>query len=117
MNIDEICPDFVGEALLKLSLIAGDPPPRTGEIVRLNVDYSATLSTGVVLPLVLSVTQPDGAKVRKYVYKRFAPSTVDFVPEASGVHLVRFGEAFHNLWFGYLEVDVAGDVDVGALSR
>ena len=38
------------------------------------------------------------------------PSTITFVPKEGGRHLIRLAEAAHNLWWGRLELDVAGDV-------
>jgi len=55
------------------------------------------------------VSQPDGTKLVSRVYKRLPPAVVDFVPEGSGSHVVRIGEAFHNRWWGSLQVDVLGD--------
>jgi len=115
MDVDKIAPAYVGDQRLTLALRDADIKPRVGLVLVLTVDYSNTAlepggdQVGVLLPLVYTVTQPDGTKLVERLFELVPPSVVDFVPEVSGNHLVRIGEAFHNRWWGSLLITVVGD--------
>lgn len=115
MDLDKIAPSYVGEQRLKLALRDLNVKPRVGLVLILTVDYSDTAlevggdQVGVVLPLIYTVTQPDGSKLVERLFELVPPSVVDFVPEVSGNHLVRIGEAFHNRWWGSTILTVVGD--------
>lgn len=109
MDLNKIAPAYLGEQRLTLALRDLGIRPRVGLVLVLTIDYSACDPEGVVLPLIYTVTQPDGTKLTRRLYKLVPPAVVDFVPEVSGTHLVRIGEAFHNRWWGSLQVPVIGD--------
>lgn len=106
---DEWSPEYYGQDLIRLSL-APSQTPRQFEIVLIDVDYSACLPAGIVLPLEMTVTSESGiATFQRKMLRRFAPSQLSFVPREGGSHLVRLAEAHHNRWFGSLSLDVLGE--------
>jgi hypothetical protein len=107
--IDDLSPRYYGEDRIRLTLTDPDQLLQVFRPVLITVDYSRCLPAGVVLPLEFSVTGPGNVQTERHVSTRFAPSTLVFVPKEGGSHLVRLGEAFHNLWWGRLVVDIAGD--------
>jgi hypothetical protein len=109
MDINKIAPSFIGEQRLTLALRDLNVKPRVGLVLVLVVDYGACEPEGVVLPLVYTVTQPDGTKLVERLFELVPPTVVDFVPEVSGQHMVRIGEAFHNRWWGDTFITVVGD--------
>jgi hypothetical protein len=115
MDIEKIAPAYIGEQRLRLALRDLNVRPRVGLVLVLTVDYSDTAielggePVGVVLPLIYTVTQPDGSKLVERIYERVPPTVLDFVPELSGRHMVRIGEAFHNRWWGSTFITVVGD--------
>lgn len=109
--LDEISPSYYGEDRLTLTLTDPDQLLRVFEPVLVSVDYSGADPQGVMLPLEMTVTGPDGALVVRQSLTRFAPSSLAFTPVAVGSHLVRLAECFHNKWFGALVLDITGDSD------
>lgn len=107
--VDDICPRYVGEDRLRLTLT--DPDQRLAAFVPVlvSVDYDRALPEGIVLPLEMSVTGPSGDTTHRMIYRRFAPTEVVFTPRQGGSHLVRLGEQWHNLWWGCLPLVIIGD--------
>lgn len=107
--VDEVSPEYCGQAFISLSL-APSQTPRQFEIVRLDVDYSACLPAGIVLPLEFTVSSESGAALfQRKLFRRLAPRQLSFVPREGGPHLIRLAEAHHNRWFGSLQIDVLGE--------
>jgi hypothetical protein len=106
----EICPDYVGDRRISLSLRAtGDIQeiPRVGQLVDLVAAYDdAEEGGGIVLPLELVISGPTLAGRQIRLYRRFAPTTIVFIPRERGRHVVTLRERYHNRWFGSLEVIV-----------
>ena len=71
------------------------------------VDYSRCLPESIMLPLEFTVTGPSG--VTRTVFRRFAPSELAFVPREGGSFLVRLSEQWHNLYWGSIVLEIAGD--------
>src|SRR5262245_19613553 len=107
--IDELCPDYVGERRLALSLASLDSPPRAFAAIELVVDYTAALPDGIVLPLELTIASPSPSNFVRRHFLRSRPSSLAFIPQEGGRHLVRLTEVAHNRWWGALTIDVAGE--------
>lgn len=109
-TIDQICPTYVGEDRLVLSLSRNTLTPRAFAVIDVAIDYSATdTGGGVVLPIEVTVTAPSPVNFVKKIYRAARPTLFTFIPREGGVHLVRVRETAHNQWFGVLEINVAGD--------
>jgi hypothetical protein len=104
--VDEIAPDTLAQKRLTLSV--DSERPLVGSIVLVSVDYTGAEPEGIVLPLIYSVTQPDGTNLVRRLMKIAGPRRLSFQPELPGRHFVRLGEAFHNRWWGSVYVDVEG---------
>ena len=107
--IDEICPTYVGEQRIRMLANENSLRPRAFVALTIDVDYSACLPQGVVLPLELTIVAPTAQNFRRLVYTRAAPSQISFQPREGGKHVIRLGEVGHNRWFGYIEIEVAGE--------
>jgi hypothetical protein len=107
--IDEICPTYVGEKRLVLSLASDSLSPRAFNPINVLVDYSACEPEGLVPPLELTIIAPTASNFQRARFLRTTPETISFRPREGGRHVVRFGEVGHNRWFGYIEIDVAGE--------
>lgn len=105
-TIDEISPAYVGDDRISLTL---DPSstPRSLVPIQVNVSYAAAEPEGIELPLELLISG-DNTHVRS-VFRQAAPTSVVFVPEGAGPHLVLLRELAHNRYVGRLVIDVAGD--------
>ncbi len=110
--VDEVSPAYCGEDRFVLTVAAGQTP-RQFEAVLIDVDLSAALPAGVVLPLEATLTQESGASTfQRQTFERLAPSQLAFVPREGGRCLVRLAEKHHNRWFGAVEFDVVGELVV-----
>lgn len=107
--IDELCPPTVGEKRIVLSLSEDSLSPRAFTAVNVLVDYTACDPEGVVYPLELTIVVPTEQDFRRVRFNRSAPSTISFQPREGGRHVLRLGELGHNRWFGFIEIDVAGE--------
>lgn len=107
--IDELSPPYIGEKRIVLRLAVDSLNPRAFNAVNIEADYTACEPEGVVFPLELLITSPTPTDRRRVFYNRAAPSTISFMPREGGLHVVRLGEIGHNRWFGYIEIDIAGD--------
>jgi hypothetical protein len=108
--VDEVSPAYYGEDRIVLSLAPG-ASPQALDAVLVDVDYSACLPEGVVLPLEMTVMQESGESgFQRQSFTLFAPNQLAFVPREGGRCLVRLAEKHHNRWFGALEIDVAGEL-------
>jgi len=116
-RIDELSPDFVGGANIKLTL--SDPLARlvafTG--VAIAVDYSDTDDLGgIQMPLELIVSSPSPGLfqrqniglVRDGISQQTPPGSVSFVPREGGQFLVLLREVGHNRAYGTLTLTVEG---------
>lgn len=108
--LDELSPRYVGEDRISLTLDSTDTP-QAGRALLLNVDYSATMPEGVVLPLILTIVPPsEDQEPEVRVFRRRAPTSIPITPREGGVHLVSLREAAHNRWWGRLRVTVSGEL-------
>ena len=110
--VDIIAPDSVGVVRIDLELSTETPIARENDSVFVVPSYARTVPEGVVLPLIYTVTDPEGNRLVERRYIRKAPSLLEFVPNRGGRFLVRIGELFHNRWFGSLVVEVVGDLRI-----
>lgn len=108
-QLDEISPRYYGEDRIRLTLTDPDQLLQVFRPVLITVDYSRCLPEGTVLPLEFSVIGPGNVQIERHVSTRFAPSSLVFVPKEGGSFLVRLGEMWHNLYWGKLVLDIAGD--------
>lgn len=110
--VDEVSPASYGEDRIVLTLSPGQTP-RQFEAVLIDVDVSACLPAGVVLPLEATLMQESGAATfQRQEFARLAPTQLAFVPREGGTCLVRLAEKHHNRWFGAVEFPVAGELVV-----
>jgi hypothetical protein len=107
--IDEISPIYYGEDRLSLSLSTPNQVLRAFEPILITVDYARALPEGVSLPLEFTVSAPSEVNALRKVFRRFKPLELAFTPREGGSHLVRFGEPYHNQWWGKLVLEIAGD--------
>jgi hypothetical protein len=110
-SIDRICPEYVGEERIQLSLAEPGPTTRVRafDVVIVSVDVSGTLPEGLVLPLEWIVTGPTRDSFRRDVFRRSIPSRIVFRPNEGGIYLLRLAEMHHNRWWGSLTIPVIGD--------
>jgi len=107
---DEICPGYIGDRLIRITVADPTVKPLAGAPVDLLVDYSACDALGgVCLPLELVVSDPKAAGVELTTYLRAAPRLLSFTPRrGAGTYTVLLRETGHNLWLGTLRVPVEG---------
>jgi hypothetical protein len=107
--LEEISPAYYGSDFVRLTL--SNPTQRLQAFtpITITVDYSRCLPAGIVLPLEFSVTGPSSTSNRQRVFRRFLPRELSFVPREGGSFLVRLAESWHNLYFGVLVLEIAGD--------
>ncbi len=111
--INELCPDYVGQKKISLSLGVNTLRPVPFSAVDVDVDYTAALPADIILPLELTILAPSASNFYRKIYNKARPNTITFQPRQSGSHIVRLAEVGHNRWFGYLQVIVAGDSSDG----
>jgi hypothetical protein len=99
----------LGAAVIALSLSPDTPAPLQGAPVVVLCDYSAAMPNGVVLPLSIQVTTPDGRLIVDRQITHVLAESFDFIPDIGGSHLARVAELNHNRWFGALEIIVTGE--------
>ncbi|HZL96816.1 MAG TPA: hypothetical protein VFB99_24385 [Vicinamibacterales bacterium] len=110
MTQDEICPAYVGEDRIRVSLSEDTLAPSAFAAVDVAIDYSAAdVDGGVQLPIEITVTAPNPTGFVRKTYRSNRPTLFTFKPREGGDHLVRVREVAHNRWFGVLRVSVAGD--------
>lgn len=109
MGVSELAPSYIQEQRITLRLSTATPKPRAFQLVVVEVDYSAALPEGVVLPLLFAVTGPTHSNRTESVLRRVAPLSLTFRPIEAGSHLIWLGELHHNRWWGGLVIDVIGD--------
>jgi hypothetical protein len=107
--LDDICPSYVGEDRLRLTLADPNDPLTAFRAVLIDVDYSRALPDGVMLPLEFTVAAPSEVNNTRMLFRRFAPRQIAFTPREGGSFLVRLGELYHNKWWGSLVLEIAGD--------
>jgi hypothetical protein len=115
--VDEIAPSKLAQSKLVLELDSTIAPTDVlvGSVVLVSVNYDGASNDdpdldlgGVVLPLIYTVTQPDGSKIIRRTFDLVVPRRLSFQPELPGKHLVRLGEAFHNRTWGSVIIEVLG---------
>src|SRR5262245_51723948 len=109
--VDEVSPVTYGQDLIRLTLSQQTPTVRAFAACLVDVDYSLTLPSDIVLPLEMTVSSSSGAATyQRRVFRRLRPSQLSFVPREGGPHLLRLAESHHNRWFGALEIQVDGAI-------
>jgi hypothetical protein len=77
--------------------------------ISLAISYARCAPTGVVLPIVVTVSSGSSQdSYRRVVFARVAPDSFTFTPREGGPHVIRVSESFHNRWWGALRLDVGG---------
>jgi hypothetical protein len=107
--LEELSPSYVGAKAISLSLVDPLTPLRAFSTIRIAVDYSDCLPSGIVLPLVLLVVGPSSTSFRRDVFHRVSPSEVAFRPVEGGVFGVTLKELAHNHFWGHLSLEIDGD--------
>jgi hypothetical protein len=108
-TIDELSPRTVREKKLDVQLAPNDTAPRARSPVTLLVSYDRTLPAGVMLPILFEVQGPSASSYQRREFLKHKPTTVIFTPREGGRHHVTVREVGHNLWWGSLAFEVAGD--------
>lgn len=111
-QIDEISPEYVGAASIKLALATNDVPRAFNAVdITVAIHSNATIARKVGLspPLEMTVTAPSASGFVRHVFYNTVPSSFTFTPREGGQHLVRLREVGHNRWHGELVVDVKGE--------
>lgn len=107
---ERIAPDEIGEGRIAVRLADVDAVLSAHVAIVLAIDYTACLPSGVVLPLVFSVSSGRSvSSFQKRIFTRAAPTSIVWTPVEGGPHLVRVAEVFHNRWQGVLRLDIAGE--------
>lgn len=106
--IDEICPPYVGEDRIVVT-IDPDANPRAFSPFVVKIDYSACDPEGVVPPIEVFLRAPSDANCERRIHRSSRPETAEFKPREGGLHLVLVRELHHNRWWGRLRVMVAGE--------
>jgi hypothetical protein len=107
--LDDICPSYVGEDRLRLTLSDPNELLVAFRPVLVTIDYDRALPEGVMLPLEFTVTAPSEVNSTRMIFRRFAPNQLAFTPREGGSFLIRLSETFHNKWWGSLVLEIAGD--------
>jgi hypothetical protein len=108
--VDEICPAYVGEDRIRVTL-GPDETPRAFTPVRILVDYSGCDPDGIVLPVEIFVRAPSRSGCVRRIISSGSPPT-DFAwwtPCEGGLHVVLVREIYHCNWWGCLRVNVTGE--------
>ncbi len=106
---DDLCPSYVGDQRIRITLAPWAPAPIALTPVVIAVDYSRAAPQGLCFPLVFTVAAPSSPTLVRRLIRRVRPSALAFTPREGGRHLVRLGELAHNKWWGSLVILVAGD--------
>lgn len=111
-QIDEISPDYVGAASIKLAPATNDPARAFNPVdITVAIHSNAAMAKQVKLspPLEMTVTAPSPGGFMRHVFYKTVPSSITFTPREGGQHLVRLSEVGHNRWHSELVVDVQGE--------
>ncbi len=111
LTIDLISPRTIGEDKIGITVDPISLPLLVGVPVTLNFDYSRTVPSGVVLPLIL-VVQPGfgrGAGYFTKVFRKKRPGSFAFSLPGAGQWLAVLRECGHNYWQGRIVLDMAGE--------
>lgn len=106
-SLEEICPSYVGEDRLVLSLLT-EGTIRAFSQARIGVSYAATAPEGTMLPLEMIIQGPSQQSYVRRVYSRTRPTTLLVTPREGGPHLVLLREFGHNRWWGRVSFNVDG---------
>lgn len=112
-TIDLLSPDYVGEEKIKI-LLRNEATLRAFLPITVDFDYTDVEINGLIPPLEF-IVQPTfglGGPSSGYLYKKFtrsAPSEFTFDVPSAGIYLIVLREAWHNRYWGRLEITVAGD--------
>ena len=106
-SLDEICPPYVGEDRLDLSLVT-QGRIRAFSQTSIAVNYARVLPSDVMLPLEMIVQGPSAQSYVRRIYSRAKPTVLFFTPKEGGSHLVLLREFSHNRWHGRVIIDVDG---------
>jgi len=108
--IEDFSPDTIGADRFKLSLDESTLTPTAGVGVIINVDYSAAdAEGGVVLAARADLQAPTVDGYRRRLLTRAKLEQIVITPSRQASTLVMVRETAHNLAFGAITFDVAGD--------
>ena len=109
-TIDELAPRELRSKLIDLQLDPNGEAPSANKPITLLVSYERTLPAGVMRPLVFEVQGPSARSYQRREYVRTKPpATIIFTPREGGRHTLVVREVAHNLAFGSLAIEVAGE--------
>lgn len=108
-NLEELSPSYVGEDRIALTLADPQVPILANVPFQVNVDVSATLPEGLVLPIELVVSGPSTGQYKRRLFTKSVPNSLLITPTVRGSHFILIRELFHNRWQGRLTVEVRGD--------
>lgn len=113
-RLEDLDPPYAKSMALTLSLARPLDERRANKEIGVLITLTGkALETGLVLPLVLTVTAPRvatrGRAPAVTYFRRTVPESFSFTPREGGEHLVTLAEVNHNLFWGALVIDVAGD--------
>ena len=112
-TIDLLSPDNVGEEKIRI-LLRNETTLRAFQSITVDFNYDDVEINGLIPPLEF-IVQPTfglGGESSGYLYKQFtrdAPSEFTFDVPSAGIYLVVLREAWHNRYWGRLEITVEGD--------
>ncbi len=111
-NLDLVSPVDMGSD--KIGITVNNPTGEellVGLPITLDFDYSATLPSGVMLPLILQVQPAFGRGVgyKEFIFSKRAPSSFAFQVPGAGEYLAVLRECFHMRWQGRIILDVQGE--------
>jgi hypothetical protein len=107
--IEELSPSYLGETRIALSCTTEASLLLAHHPIQVNVDVTAAIPDGVVLPLELIVQGPSPSSYQRKVFSRTVPVAIVFTPREGGLHMVRLAEVAHNKWWGSTKIAIAGD--------
>jgi len=112
-TIDLLSPENVGEEKIMI-LLRNDVTLRAYQSITVDFNYDDVETAGLIPPLEF-IVQPTfglGGESSGYLYKQFtkdAPNEFTFTVPSAGIYLVVLREAWHNRYWGRLEITVEGD--------
>jgi hypothetical protein len=110
LAIDEICPEYVEEERIALTLDA-NAVLKAFTPISVHVDDSACAEVGgLIPPLEVAIRTPSPGGWERRIL-RSVPSSwiVSFTPVEGGTHFVLVRELFHNRLWGKLRIHVVGE--------
>lgn len=113
VDIDTLAPSTVRAQNITLALASQAAPTAFRAIDVAVAPTGDALTSGLSLPLELSVTSPSSSRtgnvIYTHVFRRAVPSIVTFMPKEGGTFIIRLRELQHMKWWGSLTLVVQGD--------